>query len=87
MPPTNFLGDYGRQRQRAVIVDAGALTIALARQRAARWKHPRATVECADSARAFVFNAQSHWRYRNPGIVGFCRFRTAPTVLLSRLTA
>jgi hypothetical protein len=39
MPLTNFLGDYGRQRQRAVIVDAGALTIALARQRAARWKH------------------------------------------------
>ena len=56
MPPTNFLGDYGRQRQRAVIVDAGALTIALARQRATRWKHPRATVECADLARAFVFN-------------------------------
>jgi hypothetical protein len=56
MPPTNFLGDYARQRRRAVIVDAGALTTALARQRAPDGNTRAATVECADLARAFVFN-------------------------------
>ena len=49
MPPTNFLGDYGRQRQRAVVVDAGVRGPPDGNTRAA-------TVECADLARAFVFN-------------------------------
>jgi L-alanine-DL-glutamate epimerase-like enolase superfamily enzyme len=67
---------------------------------------PRATVECADLARAFVFNDISNDFHqqcqdfdvavdpvrRSLGDVRnfltcFCRFRTAPTVLLSRLTA
>ena len=101
MPPTNFLGDYGRQRQRAVVVDAGVRGPPDGNTRAA-------TVECADLARAFVFNdifndfdqqcyeqdfdvavdpvRRSLGDVRN-FLTCFCLFRTAPTVLLSMMTA